>query len=157
MRVRAWITIHLCSKLLLGVSRMYRKISLKNTWKWGTETSLVSRHPVIQKFVNFHKKAWAFYLNLHFQVLFEVGEKSEKYSEWQFKHLWNWRNTWKVQESKSDHFCRNPTTRGNKSGILREKGLTIFRQCDTQVLLDSIDEHVVGPEDRSCVLQDWQE
>ena len=31
MRVSACITIHLCSNELLGVSRMYRKISLKNT------------------------------------------------------------------------------------------------------------------------------
>lgn len=31
MRVSVWITIHLCSKELLDVSRMVRKISLKNT------------------------------------------------------------------------------------------------------------------------------
>lgn len=31
MRVSVWITIHLCSKELVDVSRMVRKISRKNT------------------------------------------------------------------------------------------------------------------------------
>ncbi len=33
IRVRVWMTIHLCSKELDDVSRIVRKISLKNTWK----------------------------------------------------------------------------------------------------------------------------
>lgn len=32
MRVSVWITIHLCSKELVDVSRMVRNISRKNTW-----------------------------------------------------------------------------------------------------------------------------
>lgn len=37
MRVRVWMTIHLCSKELEEVSRMVRKISLKNTCSRGRE------------------------------------------------------------------------------------------------------------------------
>ena len=35
--VNAWMTIHLCSKLLVGDSRMYKKISLKNTYTQSAE------------------------------------------------------------------------------------------------------------------------
>ncbi len=38
MRVSVWITIHLCSKELVDVSRMVRKISRKNTWSVVDET-----------------------------------------------------------------------------------------------------------------------
>lgn len=31
IRVSVWMTIHLCSKELVDVSRMFRKISRKNT------------------------------------------------------------------------------------------------------------------------------
>ena len=37
MRVRVWMTIHLCSKELEDVSRMVRKISLKKTWRGGED------------------------------------------------------------------------------------------------------------------------
>ena len=41
MRVRVWMTIHLCSKELEDVSRMVRKISLKKTWRGGGDQTWV--------------------------------------------------------------------------------------------------------------------
>ena len=34
--------------------------------------------------------------------------------------------------------------------------LTVFGQCNTQILLDSINKHVICLEDRSSILQYWQ-
>lgn len=48
MRVRVWITIHLCSKELVDVSKMVKKISRKNTWHGQSKNSL--SYTVITKY-----------------------------------------------------------------------------------------------------------
>lgn len=83
--VSAWMTIHLCSNELLGVSKMYKNISLKNTWKIGFNIEKKKIGNVIKilhwsQENNVHVLKWVCsqwksiaYLNLHLQMLFEVG------------------------------------------------------------------------------------
>lgn len=85
MRVRVWITIHLCSKELVDVSRMVRKISRKNTWRRRKRRGEEVRGE--------KKRFWCLvvspprHLDLHLQVDFEVRQQREEDGQRQLKNL----------------------------------------------------------------------
>lgn len=154
MRVNVWITIHLCSKELVDVSRMVRKISLKNTWGKVDETRLKSGDEVsVWLFISnklhqhkCHNKSFknkkqaqflrysrpddtvtcVLYLNLHLQVDLEVGEQGEEDSQWELKDLGH-------------------------------RGDAILGQSHAQILFDGVDEHLVSAKHRPGALQHRQQ
>ena len=82
MRSSAWMTIHLCLKLLLLASRMYRKISLKNTCKAHLLRDTTSEGVLIECVRGAH-------LDLHLKVLLEILQQRQENRQRQFENLKN--------------------------------------------------------------------
>ena len=82
MRSSAWMTIHLCLKLLLLASRMYRKISLKNTCNAHVLRDATSEGVVNDCVSGAH-------LDLHLEVLLEILQQRQEDRQRQFENLKN--------------------------------------------------------------------
>ena len=82
MRSSAWMTIHLCLKLLLLASRMYRKISLKNTCNEHLLRDATSDGVVNECVRGAH-------LDLHLEMLLEILQQRQEDRQRQFENLKN--------------------------------------------------------------------